>query len=447
MGTKRKDIRTQLQEGYRLQTIMHYVNKETLIKQHEKQMSGKAYGVDRVTKEEYEENLEENIENLLERMKKFSYKPQPVRRTYIPKSNGKLRPLGIPAYEDKLVQGAMTDVLNEIYENIFLECSYGFIKGRNCHKAISQINYLIMTRKINYILDCDIKGFFDNVNHEWLMKFLEHEIEDKNFLRYVKRILKSGVMEDMKYYESDKGTPQGGLISPVLGNVYLHYVLDLWFETIKKKLKGEAYLIRYCDDFVVMFQYKEEAEKFYKMLIERMRKFSLELAEDKTRILPFGRFKGTKETFDFLGFTFSNSKTIDGKYRPNITTSKKKLKQKRQNIKEWLHKKMHEPIYEVGRTIKKKIIGHYAYYGINGNYKKLLEFYKYVKYNWYKVLRKRGQKNKIKYLDYLRIWKSLEIPEPKIYVNIWEFEDYMKSRMRENCTYGSVRGDRLPLTR
>ena len=419
METKRKDIKYQLQQGYKLQTIMHYVNRETLIKQHDKQQTGKASGIDGMTKEEYEKNLERNIENLLTRMKRFSYRPRPVRKTYIPKSNGKLRGLGIPCYEDKLVQGAMADVLNEIYENIFLNFSYGFRPKKNCHQAISQINWLLMTKKVNYILDADIKGFFDNIDHDIMMMFLEHEIEDKNFLRYIRRFLKSGIIEDYKNYESDKGTPQGGLISPILANVYLHYVLDNWFNVIKKRFKGEMYLIRYADDFVVMFQYEEEARKFYKMLIERMNKFKLELAEDKTRILPFGRFKGTKEEFNFLGFTFSNGKTLNGKYRPNIKTNKKKLKQKFEIAKKWLHDKMHEPILEVGLSIRKKIIGHYAYYGINGNYSSLFKYYKYLKYTWYHTLRKRGQKNKIKYLDYLRIWNYLDIPTPKIYVNIW----------------------------
>ena len=419
METKRKDIKYQLQQGYKLQTIMHYVNRETLIKQHDKQQTGKASGIDGMTKEEYEKNLERNIENLLTRMKRFSYRPRPVRKTYIPKSNGKIRGLGIPCYEDKLVQGAMADVLNEIYENIFLNFSYGFRPKKNCHQAISQINWLLMTKKVNYILDADIKGFFDNIDHDIMMMFLEHEIEDKNFLRYIRRFLKSGIIEDYKYYESDKGTPQGGLISPILANVYLHYVLDNWFNVIKKRFKGEMYLIRYADDFVVMFQYEEEARKFYKMLIERMNKFKLELAEDKTRILPFGRFKGTKEEFNFLGFTFSNGKTLNGKYRPNIKTNKKKLKQKFEIAKKWLHDKMHEPILEVGLSIRKKIIGHYAYYGINGNYSSLFKYYKYLKYTWYHTLRKRGQKNNIKYLDYLRIWNYLDIPTPKIYVNIW----------------------------
>ena len=419
METKRKDIKYQIQQGYKLQTIMHYVNRETLIKQHEKQQLGKAGGIDGVTKEEYEKNLESNISNLLNRMKNLSYKPRPVRKTYIPKSNGKLRGLGIPCYEDKLVQGAMADILNEIYENIFLDISYGFRPKKNCHQAISQINWLLMTRKINYVLDADIKGFFDNIDHDIMMMFLEHEIEDKNFLRYIKRFLKSGVLEDYKYYESDKGTPQGGLISPILANVYLHYVLDNWFYVIKKEFKGEMYLIRYADDFVVMFQYEEEARKFYKMLIERMNKFKLELAEDKTRILPFGRFKGTKEEFNFLGFTISNGMTLNGKYRPNIKTNNKKLKQKFEVAKKWLHDNMHKPVLEVGLSIKKKIIGHYAYYGISGSYSSLVKYYKYLKYTWYNTLRKRGQKNKIKYLDYLRIWNYLEIPLPKIYVNIW----------------------------
>lgn len=419
METKRKDIKYQMQQGYKLQTIMHYVNRETLIKQHEKQQKNKASGIDGMTKEKYGENLEYNIDNLLKRMKTFSYRPQPVRKTYIPKSNGKLRGLGIPCYEDKLVQGAMADVLNEIYENIFLPTSYGFREKKNCHQAISQINWLLMTKKVNYVLDADIKGFFDNIDHEIMMMFLEERIEDKNFLKYIKRFLKAGVMEDYQYYESDKGTPQGGLISPILANVYLHYVLDNWFNCIKKELKGEAYLIRYADDFVVLFQYEETAKEFYQKLIERMKKFKLELAEDKTRILPFGRFKGTKETFDFLGFTFTNGSTKDGKYRPNITTSKKKLKQKCEAVKKWLHDRMHESIIITGESLKKKIVGHYAYYGINGNYKSLIKFYKYIKDTWFRVLRKRGQKHKIKYLDFLRIWNYINIPKPKLYVNIW----------------------------
>ena len=421
MENERKDIRTLAKRYVKLQTLMNYINKETLMEQFRKESSNKASGIDKVTKDEYGLNLEVNIDNLLTRMKSFSYRPQPVRRTYIPKANGGKRPLGIPAFEDKLVQGCMSYVLNEIYETKFLDCSYGFRENRNCHMAIEEINNHIMRDKVNYILDCDIKGFFDNVDHKWMMEFLNHDIEDKNFLRYIVRFLKSGIIEDLKYFESDKGTPQGGLISPVLANVYLHYVLDLWFMYIKKNYKGEMYLIRYADDFVVLFQYENEAQRFYKELVERLAKFGLEVATDKTRIIPFGRFKGGKDKFDFLGFEFHNDKTIGGKYRTNIITSRKKLKVKRATAKEWIKMHMHDPLANVCKSLNRKLIGHYNYYGINGNWKSLVKFYKYIKYTLYKWLNRRDQKGKMRYEHFLRVWKYY-IQEPKVKVDIWHWQ-------------------------
>ena len=420
MANERKDIKFQIEHGYKLQTLMHKVNKETLMKQHRKQQNNKASGIDRVTKDEYDKNLVENIDNLLVKMKSFKYKPQPVRRVEIPKANGKMRPLGIPAYEDRLVQGAMADILSEIYENIFLDCSNGFRPNRNCHQVIKEINQTIMIKKVSYILEADIKGFFDNVNHNKLMEFLEHTIEDKNYLRYINRFLKSGVIEDMKYYETDKGTPQGGLISPILANVYLHYVLDLWVEKcVKPVCKGEVYYVRYADDFILMFQYENEARDVMRALEKRLAKFDLELEKTKTRILPFGRYKGNDDNFDFLGFTFINGKTRGGKYRVLVTTAKKKLKQKKEAAKKWLKENMHESIGEILEKLKLKLIGHYRYYGVNGNYKWLRKFYKYIKYAYYKVLKKRGQKHQIKYGEYLFYWNGMEMPEPKIYVDIW----------------------------
>ncbi len=211
MATKQQDIRTLSEKHARLETLINHVNYETLYAEHRRQDRHKAVGVDRVTKEEYEKNLEENLKDLVKRMKSFSYRPQPVRRVEIPKANGKTRPLGIPSYEDKLVQGVMADILNEVYEPRFLDCSYGFRPGRKAHDAIKAVNDLIMFRKVNYILDCDIKGFFDNVDHEWLMKFLENDIADKNFLRYIVRFLKAGIMVGNRYEDSSVGTPQGGL--------------------------------------------------------------------------------------------------------------------------------------------------------------------------------------------------------------------------------------------
>ena len=227
MGTKRQDIRTLSKRHPKLETLMNRVDKESLIRQHRLQKKDKAPGIDMVTKEVYQENLNENIDNLMHRLKSFSYKPQPVRRVEIDKGNGKKRPLGIPVYEDRLFQGAMADILSDVYEPRFLDCSYGFRPNRSTHDAIKVINDTIMYKKVNYILDCDIKGFFDNVNHEWLMKFLRNDIADPNYLRYIARMLKSGVMIEGKYEDTSVGTPQGGLISPILANVYLHYVLDL----------------------------------------------------------------------------------------------------------------------------------------------------------------------------------------------------------------------------
>ena len=419
MENEQKDIKYYAQRNIRVENLIHLVNKERLKEQHSKQQKNKASGIDKVTKEEYEENLEENLDNLIKRMKKFSYKPLPVRRTYIPKVNGKLRPLGIPAYEDKLVQGIMADVLNDIYECKFLDNSYGFRPNRNCHQAIREINQRIMINKVNYILDCDIKGFFDNVDHKWLMKFLEHDIKDKVFLRYINRFLISGYMEDMKYHETDKGTPQGGLISPVLANVYLHYVLDLFFEKyIKPKLKGEAYLIRYADDFIIMFQYEEEAKEVYKQLITRLAKFGLEMEQEKTRILPFGRYKGTKETFDFLGFTHYNGTTRTGKYTVGHKISKKKRKIKQQAITKWIKEHRAYKFIETIKLLNKKLIGLYAYYGINGMLKELYKIYYHTTYALRNSIFRRSQR-RLDIETFNKILTRVPIVKPKIYQDIW----------------------------
>jgi RNA-directed DNA polymerase len=422
MEQEAKGIRQQSAKYPAVQNLMHNVNEQTLMAQHRKQDWKKATGIDGVDKESYNEHAEENIAKLVERMRKFQYKPQAVRRTYIPKANGKLRSLGIPAYEDRLLQGVMADLLNAVYEERFLDCSYGFRPKRSAHDVVRYLNQTLMIKKVNYVLEADIKGFFDNVDHDWLIKFLAHDIQDKNFLRYVKRFLNAGIMEGTELKESDLGTPQGGLISPVLANVYLHYVLDLWFEkAVKPKLAGEAYYVRYADDFIILFQYENEAQKVLEELRQRLEKFSLEVAENKARILPFGRWKGTKESFDFLGFTFFNTKTRNGKYRVGIRTSKKKLKAKRQTAKAWLHTRLTKPVAETMKLLAAVIRGHCNYYGVNGNFHAIQNFWKYLKYSTYRMLNRRDQKGKMRYPKFLRIW-NYYITEPHLTTEIWNWK-------------------------
>ena len=417
MEKERAEITRYVKKYDKVQALMRYVNQETLKEMYGKQPRKKAVGVDGMTKEKYGEGLEQNLEALLEKMKKFSYRPYPVRRVYIPKGKGKVRGLGIPSFEDKLVQGVFKEILEAIYEPKFKDFSYGFRPGKSCHDAIQKVNKHIMADKVNYVLDADIKGFFDNIDHDWMMKFLEHDIADKNFLRYIKRFLIGGVMEDGKKLTTDKGAAQGGLISPVMANVYLHYVLDTWFSYVKKhQFKGEMYMVRYADDFVCMFQYENEARKFYKLLIERLKKFGLEIAEDKTRIMPYGRYKGTKESFDFLGFTHYNATSHWGKYCVLHRTSKKKLKAKKQAAKKWLRERMHESIPDTIRKLNAKLIGHYRYYGIYGNWISLKKFYWYVKIMLWKMKRRRDQSQWLTWQKYKAILALHPLVYPKIYV-------------------------------
>lgn len=422
MEQEPKGIREQSAKYPAVQNLMHNVNERTLMAEHRKQSKKKATGIDGVDKVSYDEKAEENVAELVERMRKFQYKPLPVRRTYIPKANGKMRPLGIPAYEDRLVQGVMAKVLNEVYEPRFLECSYGFRPSKSAHEVVRYINQTIMRKKVNYVLEADIRGFFDHVDHDWLMKFLAHDIQDKNFLRYVKRFLIAGIMEDGKRLDSERGTPQGGQISPVLANVYLHYVLDLWIEkAVKPRMSGEVYYVRYADDFLILFQYENEARRVMEELAKRLGKFSLEVAADKTRILPIGRFKGTKEDIDFLGFTFFNTKTRTGKYRLGIRTSKKKLKAKRQAAKAWLKERMHKPIAETMQILASIVRGHCNYYGVSGNFRAIQSFWKYLRYSAYRVLNRRHQKRTLKYDKYLRIW-NYYVKEPHLTTDIWDWQ-------------------------
>lgn len=411
-------------------SLYHHMNKEMLIQCHKELKSDKAVGMDGVTKEEYSKDLEKNIENLVNKLKSKGYRPQPARRVYIPKATGKeKRPLGIISYEDKIVQAAMNKILQTIYEQDFLDISYGFRPNKGCHDALKEVNRIIEKGKTSYVVDADIKGFFNNVDHKWLIKFIELRIGDPNIKKLIVKFLKAGVIEENKIDKTNQGTPQGGIISPTLGNIYLHYALDIWFEKIiKKKCRGHASIVRYCDDSVFCFQYKDEAEEFYKAMIKRLAKFNLEIAEEKTKIIPFGRFaeqnaekngKSKAETFDFLGFTHYCSKSKKGKFRIKRKTAKKKFCKQIKEFKEWIKKARIMKTKAIMKVVRIKLIGHYNYFGITDNYRMLSNYYQRIRSLLFKWFNRRSQKKSYNYDKFNLYLKVYPLPMPKICVNIY----------------------------
>jgi len=417
-------------------SLAHLLSVEALKLCHYELAGNKAAGIDEVTKTEYAENLEENITELVKRLKRKSYRPLPVRRVYIDKAGSKeKRPLGIPAYEDKIVQRALAKILEAIYESDFLDCSFGFRPKRNCHDALKVLNVYIEKRYTNYIVDADIKGFFNNVDHKWMMTFLKHRISDPSLLRLIARFLKAGYMEEGKKYEVDKGTPQGGLISPILANVYLHYILDWWFENaVKKQCKGQAYIVRYADDFVCCFQYKQDADRFYQALQRRLSRFHLEVAIDKTKIIAFGKYaqenckrKGIKKpkTFDFLGFTHYCGKSKDGRFRVKRKTSRKKVQSKLKKSKEWLKLNRTKGTEFIMERMIRSLKGYYNYYCITDNLPAVNNYYLQVSKLLYKWLNRRSQKRSYTWEKFNLLLKRYPLPRPRAKVNIYELRDHI----------------------
>jgi RNA-directed DNA polymerase len=361
-----------------------------------------AAGIDGETWEHYGQALEANLTDLSERLKRRAYRAKPVKRTYIPKADGRQRPLGIPTLEDKIVQRTTVEVLNAIYEADFLGFSYGFRPKRSPHHALDALYAGLLTRKVNWVLDADIRGFFDTIDHGWLVKFVEHRIADQRVVRLIQKWLNAGVLEDGTRTRSDTGTPQGGSISPLLANVYLHHVFDLWAQRWRKtQAGGDMIVVRYADDFIVGFQHRAEAERFLTDLRERFTKFGLELHPEKTRLLEFGPFaadhrqcagKGKPETFDFLGFTHICGKKRNGRFTVVRQTIRKRVQAKLSEVKAELRRRMHAPIPVVGAWLRTVVGGHLRYYGVPMNRPALAMFRFQVGWLWYRTLRRRGQR-------------------------------------------------------
>jgi group II intron reverse transcriptase/maturase len=385
----------------------------------------KAVGVDGVTKEQYGENLEENLQSLSDWLKRMGYRPQPRRRTYIPKpGSDKGRPLGISCFEDKIVELAVKRVLEPIYEEIFEDSSYGYRPGRSQHSCLDKLGRTIQQRRINYVVESDIRGFFDEVSHKWMLKFLEHRIGDPRIRRLISRMLKGGIMEDGLVQASEKGTPQGSILSPLLSNIYLHYVLDLWFSRrIKRQCQGEAYYFRFADDFLACFEHKGDAEHFKNRLNGRLEGFALKVAEEKTRCIEFGRFArrdarklGQKpKEFTFLGFTHYCGKTRKRNFRVKRRTSRKKFAESLREFTDWTRKS--RSVLRKGEMLQRakiRLSGHLNYYAITDNSRMCSRYRHYVTRILFKWLNRKSQRRSYTWKGYLQALKWVGWPKTSI---------------------------------
>lgn len=392
------------------------LNEENLLDSWRYLKKDAASGIDRVSAREYETHLVENIRSLVERLKSKSYRAKLVRRQYIPKGEGKYRPLGIPAIEDKLLQKAVSRILESIYEQDFLVYSFGYRPGIGAQTAAGELTYELQFGGYGYVIDADIQGFFDNIDHDWLIKMLSLRIRDNAFLRLIRKWLKAGILDtDGKVIHPQAGMPQGGIVSPVLANIYLHYVLDLWYEKVVKPRSGNSYLCRYADDFVCLFRYREDAERFYRELPERLGKFGLSISEEKTRIVRFSKIDMQAQSrFDFLGFEFRWSKSRSGKPHVKRRTSRKKLRQSIRNFTEWCKQNRNMPLRILIPSLNSKLRGYYNYYGVIDNSKSLWTFSQQLERILFKWLNRRSQRRSYNWDGFKAMLEQYPLERPRI---------------------------------
>lgn len=412
-------------KSIRFNNLMHHITIDRLREAYQELKPKAAPGIDDVTWEQYGKELEANLSDLRERVLSGRYRAAPSKRVWIPKPGGKKRPIGIPVLEDKVIQQAVAWILSQIYEEDFVGFSYGFRPGRSQHNALDALFVGITQRRISWILDADIRSFFDTVDHEWMMKFIEHRISDPRMLRLIRKWLRAGVSEEGQWSKTTVGTPQGAVISPLLANIYLHYALDLWVEKWREKqAQGDVIIVRYADDFVMGFQHKQEAVSFLKELRERLAKFGLELHPDKSRLIEFGRFaaenrkkrgEGKPETFDFLGFTHICARTRKGNYfTVRRKTIAKRMRNKIKTVRAKLMQRRHDPIKELGEYVRSVVKGHFNYYAVPNNKRSIDAFRSAILKSWFQALRRRSQKARRYSWDKFKRMAEAWVPKARI---------------------------------
>lgn len=411
----------------RMRSLMHHIDVAALRRAYGRIRKGAAVGVDGVTKEEYEKDLEKNLRGLYVRLRTMKYRHQPIRRVHIPKDNNRTRPIGVSCLEDKLVQGAISELLGAIYEQDFLDCSYGFRPGKKAHDALKALSQAVYAGAANVILEADVSSFFDEIDRPKLKEVLQERICDKSLMRLVGKCLRVGVMDGDEYSIPEQGTAQGSVLSPLLGNVYLHQVLDMWFEyEVKPRLKGRSVLIRYCDDFIIGFEHMEDAQRVEAVLVKRLGRYKLRLHPDKTRLIDFRRPARTKqngkgpESFDFLGFTLywrRNSRSQG--WHVSWKTRKARLNGAIRTSYEWCRRHRNLPIPEQHKALVRRIQGHFNYFGVNDNTRSLSLLLNRIRSAWYKWLNRRSQRPSYTWKRFEDILRDFPLPKPTVYVNLW----------------------------